>query len=140
METPNSFSQSEEQFYTMMNFLAGEESKHLDLSGLEEFLVQGSRSLCRQLLRDHLAQRGLGDVGACVIGSDGVKRPHKRVLTRTIITLFGPIKIPRLGYSQSLVSSLFPLDAILNLPPIKISYALQKHFVLEVIESSFQKS
>ena len=140
METPNSFSQSEEQFYTMMNFLAGEESKHLDLSGLEEFLFQGGRRLCQHLLRDHLAQRGVGDVGACIIGSDGVKRTHKRVLTRTILTLFGPIDIRRLGYSHSSVSSLFPLDAILNLPPIKISYTLQKHFVLEVIESSFQKS
>lgn len=140
METPNSFSQSEEKFYTMMNFLAGEQSKHLDLSGLEEFLVQDGRSLCRQLLCDHLTERGFGDVGACVIGSDGVKRTHKRLLKRTIMTLFGPIEMPRFAYSKSSAPSLFPLDAILNLPPIKISYTLQKYFVLDVIDNSFQKS
>jgi hypothetical protein len=140
MEVSNSFSQSEENFHKMVDFLVDEESKLLDLSGLEEFLFQGGRDLCRQLLRDHLAQRGFGDVGSFVVGSDGIKRTHKRLLTKTIITLFGPIEITRYSYSNSCVSSLFPLDGMLNLPPIKLSYTLQKHFVLEVIDNSFQKS
>jgi hypothetical protein len=140
MENHNSFTQSEETFHEMMTFLANTESKHLDLSGIEEFLVQQGRTLCRQLLRAHLAERGIGDVGAYVIGSDGVKRTHKRPLKRTILTVFGSIVITRVAYSKPTISSLFPLDAMLNLPPHKISYTLQRHFVLDVIDRSFQKS
>jgi hypothetical protein len=140
MENHNSFAQSEELFHEMMTFLANKESKRLDLSGIEEFLIEQGRTLCRQLLVAHLAERGVGDVGASVIGADGVKRTHKRLLKRTLLTVFGPLVIRRLAYSKSTISSLFPLDAMLNLPPHKISYTLQKHFVLEVIDRSFQKS
>ena len=140
MENHNAFTQSEETFHEMMTFLANTESKRLDLSGIEGFLVQQGRTLCRQLLLAHLAERGVGDVGAYVIGSDGVKRTHKRPLKRTILTVFGSIVITRMAYSKPTLSSLFPLDAMLNLPPHKISYTLQKHFVLDVIDRSFQKS
>jgi hypothetical protein len=41
---------------------------------------------------------------------------------------------------MSHVSSLFPLDAMLNLPPINIAYTLQKHFIQEVITNSFKEA
>jgi hypothetical protein len=140
MEPYNSFTQSEEKFYEMTMFLQSNETNVLDLSGLEEFLFQQGKGLLRRLLCDHLVQRGAGDIGDGVLGADGIYRTHKRHRKRTIITLFGPIVIDRIGYSLRHVSSLFPLDAILNLPVGKISYTVQRHFVLEAIENSFHTS
>jgi hypothetical protein len=140
METQNYFSAAEETFGTMKEFLQSAASQQLDLSGLEERLSSDGRELLRHLLLAHLAERGVGDIGDSVLGSDGILRTHKRLRIRTINTLFGPIPIQRLTYSMPHVSSVCPLDAMLNLPPIKISYTLQKHLVLEVIKSSFNEA
>lgn len=140
METQNYFSIAEETFGTMKEFLQSPASHQLDLSSLEERLSTDGRELLRHLLLAHLAERGVGDIGDSVLGSDGIRRTHKRLRTRTINTLFGPIAIQRLAYSMPHVSSVCPLDAMLNLPPIKISYTLQKHLVLEVIKSSFNEA
>ena len=87
-----------------------------------------------------MKSRGIGDVGEFVIGSDGLKRTHKRKKSRTIKTFLGKIKLFRVGYSHRNVSSLFPLDAMLNLPSMNISYVLQKNLILEIIKSSFEES
>ncbi|MCP4404969.1 MAG: ISKra4 family transposase [bacterium] len=140
METQNYFRQAEEQFSTMRQFLQSDDSQHLDLSGLEEFLFSDGRTLLRHLLLAHLAERGVGDIGASVQGADGVNRTQKRLRRKTLKTLFGPIEIWRLGYSKPQVSSVFPLDAMLNLPHGHISYALQRHVVLEIINNPFHES
>jgi hypothetical protein len=140
METQNYFSAAEEQFREMKEFLQSFASHRLDLSGLEDRLSTDGRELLRHLLLAHLAERGVGDIGESVLGADGILRTHKRLRIRTITTLFGPIPIQRLAYSMPHASSVFPLDAMLNLPLIKISYTLQKHFVLEVIKSSFNEA
>ncbi|MCP4284227.1 MAG: ISKra4 family transposase [Gammaproteobacteria bacterium] len=134
------FSAAEEKFGEMRNFLQSSASQRLELSGLEEYLVKEGRELFRQLLAAHIAERGVGDLGASVVGADGVARTYKRRRNRTITTLFGAIVIRRLGYSPRRGTSLFPLDAMLNLPTIKTSYTLQKHLVLEVIKSSFDEA
>jgi len=140
MNEVNHFSEAEEQFSKMRNFLQGDTAKHRDLSGIEGFLFADGRTLLRHLLQAHLAERGVGDIGASVQGTDGVTRTHKRLRSKTLKTLFGSIEIQRVGYSKPSVSSLFPLDAMLNLPTGKISYALQRHVVLEVINKPFQES
>lgn len=38
------------------------------------------------------------------------------------------------------VSSLFPLDAMLNLPPINMSSTLQKHVIQDVMTTSFKEA
>jgi hypothetical protein len=140
METPNYFSAAEETFEDMKEFLQSPASRRLDLSGLEDRLSRDGRELLRQLLLAHLADRGVGDIGHSVVGADGITRTHKRERPRTITTLFGKIAIQRMAYSMPEVPSLYPLDALLNLPQINVSYTLQKHLVLEVIKDSFQEA
>jgi hypothetical protein len=140
MDTDRDFSDAEAQFAAMKEFLCGSDAHHLDLSGLEQRISTDGRELLRQLLQAHITTRGGGDIGASVVGADGISRSHKRPISRTIITLFGPITLRRLAYSMPHVSSLFPLDAMLNLPPSKISYTLQQHLVLEVIDRSFNEA
>lgn len=110
----------------MTDFLKDKQSHNLELSELENYINQDGRELLRRLLIGHLEERGVGDIGLFVIGTDGIKRTHKRVRTRVIKTIFGDIKIKRLGYFARGSSSLFPLEAMLNLPPMDISYILQK--------------
>jgi hypothetical protein len=140
MNGHNYFSEAEEQFSQMRSFLQSETARHLDLSGIEGFLFTDGRTLLRHLLEAHLAERGVGDVGASIQGADGVIRTHKRFRSKILKTLFGPITIRRVGYSKPSASSLFPLDAMLNLPTGKISYTLQRHVVLEVLNKPFQES
>jgi len=140
METHDYFHAAEEQFREMKGFLQSSLSQRLDLSGLEDRLSTDGRELLRQLLLAHIAERQGGDIGPCVVGADGIPRRHKRLRTRSIMTVFGPIPLQRVGYAMPHVSSLFPLDAMLNLPPINISYTLQKHLVLEVVKTSFNEA
>ncbi|KPA17646.1 hypothetical protein MHK_002180 [Candidatus Magnetomorum sp. HK-1] len=134
------FCLSEDKFCEMVDYLKDFHSHNLDLNELENYLNPNGRELIRRLLIGHLNSRGLGDVGPIVIGSDGLHRSHKRTRSRIIKTLFGDIEIKRIGYSNRNVHSLFPLDAMLNLPTLNISYALQKNLILEIIKSSYDDS
>lgn len=140
METQNYFSVAEERFDAMRTFLQSPASQQLDLSALEDRLFHDGRELMRQLLIAHIAERGVGDIGARVMGADGIARTHKRLRTRTINTVFGAIPIQRLAYSKPHISSLCPLDAMLNLPPMNMSYTLQKQLIVEVIKNSFHEA
>ena len=140
MNKDNNFKLSEEKFCEMTDYLRNSSSHSLKLSELEIYAKLNGSELLRRLLIGHLNERGVGDVGPSVIGNDGVNRTHKRIRARTIKTLFGKIEILRVGYSHRNSSSLFPLDAMLNLPPVNISYVLQKNLILEIIKSSSDES
>ncbi len=140
MENNNCFSSAEDKFFKMTDFLKSKEANTLCLSEVEEYLQKEGRELLRQLLIAHLEERGVGDIGPGVTGTDGIKRTHKRLRIKKIKTLFGEVKINRIAYSGRGAPSLFPLDGMLNLPSFAVSYSLQKHFVLEIIKSSFDES
>ncbi len=127
MENNNSFSFAENKFFQMTDFLKSNEANNLDLSETEEYLQKEGRELLRELLIGYIEERGVGDVGPSVTGTDSLKRTHKRLRTRTIKTLFGIVAINRIAYSSRGVASLFPLDGMLNLPLLDVSYTLQKH-------------
>ncbi|QTA87281.1 Uncharacterized protein dnm_033110 [Desulfonema magnum] len=59
---------------------------------------------------------------------------------RTVMTVFGKVRIKRTGYSRPGKSSLFPLDAVLNLPEGIHSYGIRKALALEVSKSSFSEA
>ncbi len=140
MKKDGSFQLAEEKFIDMTDFLKDKKSQNFELSELENYINQGGRELLQRLLIGHLNERGVGDVGLNVIGADKVNRTHKRIRSRKIKSIFGDIEIKRVGYSLRNISSLFPLDAMLNLPTVNISYTLQEHLILEVIKSSFDES
>jgi len=140
MENNNCFTFAENKFLHMIDFLKSNEANSFTLSGVEEYLQKDGRELLRDLLIGYLEERGFGDIGLSVTGADGIKRTHKRLRTKKIKTLFGEIVINRLAYSGRGVASLFPLDGMLNLPLLEVSYNLQKHLVLEIIKTSFDES
>jgi hypothetical protein len=108
METSNDFSAAEAHFDAMKQFLRGPEAHRLDLSGLEQHLATEGRELLRQLLLAHITARGGGDIGASVVGADGVRRSHRRSRPRTILTVFGPMTIHRLATACPTSPASFP--------------------------------
>src|SRR5438876_120550 len=96
-----------------------------------EVLVAGrGRELLRglvQLALDTQAEREVRLPG--VTGEDGVRRARAEPgHGRTVVTLLGAVRVRRIGYRSGVrgVLSLFPRDAVLNLPPCGYSWALQR--------------
>jgi hypothetical protein len=94
----------------------------------------------RRLLEEHFGVRGSGDIWKSIVGSDGIERSYKQLRPRKLITLFGKITIKRMGYSRPGESSLFPLDAVLNLPVDIYSHGLRAAMAFEVSKSSFSEA
>jgi hypothetical protein len=97
----------------------------------------------RLLLQAHLERRGHGDVGPALCvqqGSDEVRYTHRRLSTRSLKTVFGPIEIVRMGYSHAGASSIYPLDAALALPARVFSYEWQRRLVQAAVPGTFQES
>jgi hypothetical protein len=66
---------------------------------------------------------------AQVTGADGVpRRRAERGHARTVVTRLGAVVVRRIGYRSGVkgAGSLFPRDAVLNLPPCGYSWGLQR--------------
>jgi len=106
-------------------------------SEIENHLSIAGKELLRRLIEEHFAARGLGGVWKSVEGSDGIVRTYRQVRKRSLITVFGRVDINRTGYSSPGESTLYPLDAVLRLPPDAYSYGIRKMVALEVSKNSF---
>ena len=96
-------------------------SANLNLSGFKNTASRKSTIVpvlsLRSLLQGHLDKLAHDENRfASVSTADGLPRNHVRQgTTRTLVSLFEPVTVTRLSYSQRQASSLFPLDAQLNL-------------------------
>jgi hypothetical protein len=110
--------------------LAVEASAAVTLDAMEELVAgRGRELLCRvvQLALDGQAGREVRV--AQVTGRDGVARARaERGHARTVVTTLGAVKVRRIGYRSGIkgAGSLFPRDAVLNLPPCGYSWQVQR--------------
>jgi hypothetical protein len=92
----------------------------------------------------HITARGEGDVGAALRVRFTATLPllytHKRMHTRRLITLFGPVSIRRMGYRCPGRASLHPLDAELGLPARLYSYEVQRRLVKAAVQGPFDEA
>src|SRR5262249_54902204 len=110
---------------------------------LERMLSTDGRELLRQMFQDHLDLRGMHEQAKPhlqVVGDDGIERPHRRDATRTLRTLVGDVKVPRIGYSQRGSTSRFPMDGALNLPNDPFSLGVRYVVALAAAANSFEAS
>jgi hypothetical protein len=96
-----------------------------------EGLVAGrGRELLRGLVQLALDGQAEREVRlAQVTGEDGVRRARaERGHSRPVVTRLGAVVVRRIGYRSGIkgVPSLFPRDAVLNLPPLGYSWSLQR--------------
>jgi hypothetical protein len=110
--------------------LAGEAGRAVTLDAMEGLVAGQGRDLLRgvvQLSLDGQAEREVRLPQ--VTGQDGVRRARaERGHSRPVVTRLGAVVVRRIGYRSGIrgVPSLFPRDAVLNLPPCGYSWGLQR--------------
>jgi len=113
----------------------------LQHDGVEEWIEDGTTELGRRLFKAHIDMRAKNaPQPGVVVGSDGVERENKRVRDRNLETVFGEIRVSRTGYGAEGETSLFPLDAELNLPARKYSHRLQYKVMKEASKQSYDNT
>src|SRR5207244_2540698 len=117
------------EFALLEAWLASSPALQLPLHQIESQQQTKGREVQRLLLQAHLHQRGPGDVGPALRlsqPSGDLLYTHRRLSTRSLKTIFGTVKIVRMGYSRPGLPSLYPLDQTLALPARSFSYELQR--------------
>jgi len=137
--------QAHQQFAHLEAWLASPHTLQLPLHQVECQQEHKGRELQRLLLQTHIQQRGTGDVGpALQLLQYAEPKPtlysHRRLHTRVLKTIFGPIEINRLSYSQAGAESIHPLDEALQLPARSFSYELQKRMVKAAVQGTFRET
>jgi hypothetical protein len=110
--------------------LAGEAGRAVTLDAMEVLVIERGRELLREVVQLSLDAQAAGEVRvARVAGADGVTRGRaERGHARTVVTAVGAVRVRRIAYRSGVrgVPSLFPRDAVLNLPPCGYSWQLQR--------------
>lgn len=135
------FSASREAFSSLVSTLQAPTSSDLTHDKLEALIAQNLRGLGCMLYQDFITDRSRKEQRLeSVRGSDGKKRTHCRSRTRSLLTIFGIIMIPRFVYSARGLSGLSPLEGVLNLPQDHYSYTLRSHAAIEATRGSFEEA
>ena len=110
--------------------LAAEAGRAVTLEAMESLVTERGRELLCGLVQLGLDAQAEGEVRLPqVTGADGVpRRLDERGHARSVVTRLGEVIVQRIGYRSGIkgVPSLFPRDAVLNLPPCGYSWPLQR--------------
>ncbi len=136
------FSVCREQLESIIGALLSPKRAAQEHGEVEVFIQEEGTELLRKLLQGYLDVRADTEIRhEHVISSSGQTLNHVRPDTsRNIVSLFGDVKVRRLGYNQRNQVSVFPLDHALNLPKDQYSFGLRKRLVAEAIKGSFDES
>ena len=132
-----------EAFWEIERFLEGAADARLDLCEVERESERRGRELMRLALQAHIDQRGDGDVGEAIAvqGPQGpVRLAYKRRHARPLLTLFGKVRITRIGYGAPGHQAVHPLDTELRLPGRIYSYECQRRLIRAVVCSPFDEA
>jgi hypothetical protein len=110
--------------------LAGEACRAVTLDAMEVLVIERGRELLRELVQLSLDTQAEREVRQPqVTGQDGVRRARaERGHDRPVVTRLGQVRVQRIAYRAGIkgAGSLFPRDAVLNLPPLGYSWGLQQ--------------
>jgi hypothetical protein len=132
-----------EAFRELERFLDGAVTQRLELGVLERESERRGRELVRLALQAHIDARGDGDVGEAILveGPEGPLRlAYKRPHTRAVLSVFGEVRVCRMGYGTPGRQAIHPLDAELCLPGRIYSYECQRRLMRAVICSPFDEA
>ena len=139
LQPEDEFAAAREQFAQMEAFVVSDDAHSKTHSELERELEKQGRELLRRLYQAHLELRAPGEAAAAVRDSQGEVREQSRRQERGLETIFGEVRVERLGYGGEGLQSLHPLDADLNLPPELYSHQVRRRAADEAAEGSFDK-
>ena len=136
----DSFGMARDDLESIIAFLRSGDAGRMSHSDVERVVRERSHELLRKLFQAHVDSRGPGQAAAAVRGADGVERDQVRSHDRSLTTIFGEIRVKRLGYGAEGADSLHPLDAELNLPRERYSFELRRTAAVEVSKGSFDET
>jgi hypothetical protein len=132
------FAMVEDELAQIIAFLRSGKGQELSHTELEATLNERGRELMRVLFQAQVDSRGPGPAAEPVCGADGVERREQRLHERGLSTVFGEVRIKRLGYGAAGVDSLHPLDAQLNLPTGEYSLGVRRLAAEQAAQVSFE--
>lgn len=111
------FSDAQEQLDQLIKQLQSEEQSNSEHGDIESFINKEGQEILRRLLQGWLNLKAANEDKRINVNSvSGDKLNHARLDTsRPLNSLFGQVTVTRIGYSQINKSSVFPVDAELNL-------------------------
>lgn len=123
-------SSSEEAFYRLQEWSKTEAALEASVYDVEQEPHRGGLEVLRLMLEENIRSRGVGDVGEAIArrtdDDQEVRLGYRREHDRQYESIFGTIKVDRLGYGSPGEPSIHPLDEELNLPQRRYSYVVQK--------------
>jgi hypothetical protein len=143
MDDPSSPSSGIDALRDLERWLSGQVAQGAGMSALERESERRGREVLRLSLQAHIDACGDGDVGAAIVlaGEHGpVRLAHKRLHTRPLVTLFGEVKVTRVGYGARGHQAIHPLDAELLLPGRLWTYECQRRLLRAVVCGPFDEA
>ncbi len=124
--------------------LAGAAGRAVTLDAMELLVVEQGRELLCGLLQLALDGQAAREARLPqVTGADGVARTRaERGHARSVVTRLGEVSVARIAYRAGIrgVPSLFPRDAVLNLPPLGYSWQLQQLAEMAARSGSYEQA
>lgn len=129
-------------FETLLGSLQAPGAMTMTHADVERLLRKDGRELLRLLLQGHLDERAPAVVEeGRVTGRDGVDRTHHREHGTWLRSVFGKVRVGRMGYGNRGVVSLHPLDGALNLPSTdEYSHGVREQLAEQAAKQSFESA
>ena len=132
------FADADAQYATMKGALTSGKFQGKTEADVQRWLAVEQQELMRRLLQSHMTLRGQAQAVGPVVGADGVARAHLRLeKSRKLETVFGTVEVERTGHSGRGLSTLYPVDASLNLPQTRYSLELDRQLAKAATRLSF---
>jgi hypothetical protein len=143
-DRPSSPASGLDAFRDLERWLSGQAACSAGMSELERESERQGREILRLALQAHIDARGDGDLGDAIVVADEHGRParltHKRLHSRPLVTLFGEVRVTRMGYGARGREAIHPLDAQLRLPGRLWSYECQRRLIRAVVCGPFDEA
>jgi hypothetical protein len=135
------FAAADAQYATMKETLTSSDFQGKTEAETERWLALEQQELMRRLFQAFVTLRGQAQVQGPVIGAEGVTRTHVRPeQSRALETVFGTVEAGRTGHSGRGLSTLYPVDASLNLPATRYSLEVDRQVALAAARLSFDEA
>lgn len=132
------FADADAQYARMKHELTSADFQGKAEAEVQRWLAVEQQELMRRLFQSHVALRGQAQAQEPVVGADGVSRTHLRQeKSRKLETRFGTVEVERTGHSGRGLSTLYPVDASLNLPETRYSHEVDRQVAKAAARLSF---